>query len=161
MCFLWGASRILEDHLFFTCKMSQALWSRFYGWLGISAVQPAVSSLHFLSHRGLFKWKNRKSRGLLIWLAVVWSIWLERNEIVFNNSKTDVLRLLDLVKCRSWSWLCSSTDGLVSFSEWCICPLECSIISTGLQVSGANWALWVLCWFLLCLRCMIFFLVIF
>lgn len=100
-------------------------------------VQPGISSQHFMFHCGLFKGENRKSRGLLIWLAAIWSIWLERNEVVFNKKKTDVLGPLDLVKCRSWSFT-SFADGFVLFSEWCNCPLECSIKTTGIQDLGGS-----------------------
>lgn len=47
---------------------------------------------------GLFKDKEGKAKGLIIWLAVIWTLWLERNEEVFNSNKSDVLRLLVQLK---------------------------------------------------------------
>lgn len=84
-------------------------------------------ALHFLQLHGLLSDKVREQRGLSIWLAVIWSIWLERNEELFNNNRTDVLRLLDLIRSRSWSWYSTAVGGLILFDEWCICPLDCCI----------------------------------
>ncbi|GMI90668.1 hypothetical protein HRI_002736100 [Hibiscus trionum] len=57
----------------------------------------------------LMWWENRpyKSR-VSIWnfvpAAVIWFVWLLRNEIVFNNCKLDSIQLLFLIKFRIASW---------------------------------------------------------
>lgn len=115
-----------EEHLFLSCQMIYALWSKVYGWLDIAGVQPLNIHHHFQQHRGLFKGKTRKARGMIIWIAVIWTILLQRNDIIFNDKRPDLIRMIDLIKCRSWSWFNSTVDGCIMFPDWCESPLEFS-----------------------------------
>lgn len=116
------------QHLFMSCGLVESLWRKIYGWLDITSVQPAITQQHYLQFRGLFKGKEKKNRGMAIWHAVVWTVWLERNDAIFNNRKTDTLRMLELVKCRSWSWINNSMDGNLLLADWCLCPLDCTMV---------------------------------
>lgn len=66
-----------------------------------------------------------KKRGLVLWHSVVWTLWLERNVILFNNGKFDVGRIVELIKIRSWSGLVANKDRKIQFVRWCINPVEC------------------------------------
>ena len=41
----------------------------------------------------------------VIWCAVIWSIWIHRNECVFRNHDPDVDEMIDGVLLRAWLWL--------------------------------------------------------
>lgn len=49
------------EHLFPSCRMAHNIWSKVYGWIDISGVQPLNLREHFLQHRGLFKGKKMES----------------------------------------------------------------------------------------------------
>lgn len=106
---LCGGQTETEEHLFLYCPLVTAVWCSIYAWLGVSGTHYQGCLQHFLMLEGLLVW-------MLVWMAVFWTIWLERNEVIFNNKKTDVLRMVDLIKTRSWSWFNASTKGLVAFS---------------------------------------------
>ncbi|KAG4983225.1 hypothetical protein JHK87_027974 [Glycine soja] len=38
-----------------------------------------------------------------VWSAVLWSIWIQRNGIVFNEAIPDAASVLDMIIVRSWS----------------------------------------------------------
>lgn len=100
-----------ENHLFLSCDMIYNLWCKIYGWMQYAGAQHGNIQEHFLQHCGLFKGKDMKAKGKAIWFAVIWTIWLERSDAIFNNSKPDLVRMLDLVKWRSWGWIDSTFDG--------------------------------------------------
>lgn len=40
----------------------------------------------------------------LIWHAVIWVIWRERNDRIFNNKEKGVDEIVEEVKAMSWHW---------------------------------------------------------
>lgn len=116
----------LEDaeHLFISCIFSSSLWAKVYGWLGLNVVKASKLDEHFLQHGDLFVGVKGKKMRLVIWHVVMWSIWLQRNEVIFKDCKVDSTRLMDVIKCRSWNWFNASVDRPASFSKWCINPFE-------------------------------------
>ena len=89
------------------------MWSECLRWWGIQWVAP--KSINFL----LNGWRVYSSRklGAVIWnlmpLAILWSVWLQRNECKFNEAVVDWEWVSDRVKCRIASWTkstnCSSS----------------------------------------------------
>lgn len=120
-----------EEHRFLSCELVYMLWCKVYGWLQLVGAQSVNLQLHYLQDRGMLKGKEMKLRGMAIWHAVIWTIWLERNDVIFNNNKPDLIRMLDLVKCRSWSWTSSAVVVCILFYDWCTCPLQSSVFKFG------------------------------
>lgn len=74
------------NHLFVHCRSVLRVWSKVYQWLGLDVViLPDIVELYLL-HKGMFVGRKRRKRGLLVWHNVVWSIWLERNEVILYKS---------------------------------------------------------------------------
>ncbi|GKV09896.1 hypothetical protein SLEP1_g21329 [Rubroshorea leprosula] len=67
----------------------------------------------------------RKSWNIL-WFALVWTIWLSRNETVFQHKKHDDDKLLQLVQIRSFHWvrILLNLENL-SLMEWISNPVRC------------------------------------
>lgn len=64
-------------------------------------------------------------RGLF-WHAIVWSIWLLRNDVIFNNGNIDYMSCFELIRHRAWSWFSAGVGVLsYSYSDWCLCPVGC------------------------------------
>jgi hypothetical protein len=69
------------DHLFFECAVATAIWSEIRR---ILKIHNAVINFDVIA--GL--WKNNKQNALanVVSAAVLWSIWLTRNDMCFNRS---------------------------------------------------------------------------
>jgi len=90
--------------------------------LNVHYNQPYESFLHFhvleLNHKGNEIWKG-------IWVAVMWSIWKHRNNVVFSNAISDVEEIFCMAQLRVWAWMKhKSTKVSFSFSDWCIGPIH-------------------------------------
>ncbi|XP_057451471.1 uncharacterized protein LOC130743298 isoform X10 [Lotus japonicus] len=61
-----------------------------------------------------------------IWVAAVWSLWLQRNDRIFNGGQQGVSETLELVKWRAWQWIKVRRRGFCySWFEWLNNPLVC------------------------------------
>lgn len=125
-CFLCSQQLENVSHLFFGCKFSYKIWMSCYAWLGIKTVLPVDYNTHFMQNEN---WgKNRKQRlcWRTIWLAVIWSIWIHRNAVVFKREQLNLEELVEQVKLRSWLWLKSLLQSFKSsFYEWITEPQIC------------------------------------
>ena len=103
------------QHLFFSCRVSYAMWNRCYLWVVLNSVLHNEANSHFLQHSiwGINKKSNYKWK--LTWYAVIWGIWLHRNAIAFNEELLDEGKLWGLIKTRSWLWLKSKVKKLLLF----------------------------------------------
>lgn len=110
------------DHLMLNCSMSNLVWRKVHGWLGFQVPLPATFEELYWLHKGFFKKKKGNRRGLVVWHAVIWTIWLERNAAIFSTNSFDLLRMPDLIKHRSWSWLTAEKEWKYSFAAWCSNP---------------------------------------
>ncbi|PNY01545.1 hypothetical protein L195_g024845 [Trifolium pratense] len=63
---------------------------------------------------------------VLMWHAVVWSIWTFWNDIIFAGGSPTIYNLVDRVKVSSWKWfLGENPDSPCSFYEWEVQPILC------------------------------------
>ncbi|GAU10697.1 hypothetical protein TSUD_424260, partial [Trifolium subterraneum] len=79
--------------------------------LCLEFVSPRDLLGHFEAFVGLGV--DRKARNIfsLVWLAVVWSIWKSRNDVIFSGRPFSVDVLVDRAKRSSWIWFSSKTSG--------------------------------------------------
>jgi len=49
--------------------------------------------------------RGYSNAGKTIWYAVLWAIWLQRNNIVFNNEQAQKKKVQDQIVLYSWLWL--------------------------------------------------------
>ncbi|XP_028093879.1 uncharacterized protein LOC114293964 [Camellia sinensis] len=120
-CVFCMKERETASHVLLCCMFSWRVWSNILGWWGVSWVQPG-------SVVGLLQWwtgvtctKRLKVFWKSIPLAVLWSLWKQRNDIIFNKAQLDFEKLCDLIKTRIALWfrasspsLCYSVGDLVS-----------------------------------------------
>lgn len=97
----------IEDtrHLFLQCERAHKVWMKVYDWLGLEVVLLSRLTDLYIQHTGHFGSKKGRKRGVVVWHVVVWSLWVERNDIIFNHGHENLGSLLELIKCQSWSWL--------------------------------------------------------
>ncbi|XP_058776499.1 uncharacterized protein LOC131650805 [Vicia villosa] len=107
------------DHLFFLCQASKNIWDKVLGWIGFSSgyfreeflglddIQIKVSNSHI------------RNKVNIIWLSTMWSLWLMRNDFVFNNIPFSFETVFNRIVFLSWRWSeCSFLIPRSSFYDW-------------------------------------------
>lgn len=89
-------------HLLLHCIFSYNVWMYLYNWLGLVTVLAGNIPNQLLHHAGLVRGKFANKGWRLIWFATVWSLWLHRNEMIFNNDKLDFDKVVELIKVTVW-----------------------------------------------------------
>jgi len=105
-------------HLFFHCTKISPLWSESMSWVNLSGAFPYHPRQHFLYH--IHGVKDRKrSRWKWWWLALTWTIWKQRNDMIFSNGKFNANRILDDAIFLLWTWLTHlEKDFIIHFNQW-------------------------------------------
>ncbi len=114
-------------HLFFECKIFSSLWMKCLGWFGISSALTNICKNHLYQFSGLINGNKQQIKSWqLVWLSLIWSIWLARNQAIFNAASIDLQDILDLIKIRSWLWLKNKLPGFsYPFASWSSNPRDC------------------------------------
>jgi 23S rRNA G2445 N2-methylase RlmL len=83
-----------------------------------------VSLLNFFAD---YTGSKQVRKGLkLIWNAVVWSVWLHRNKVVFENGLRNIAEVWEGVKTISWQWWIKKSNSIpCMFYEWNQAPIHC------------------------------------
>ncbi|OVA07734.1 Reverse transcriptase zinc-binding domain [Macleaya cordata] len=105
-CYLCGRNNESASHLLLHCNYSKEVWNLIlphsgWSWVFPESVEGVAHSWSFLAPHGT---------GRKIWpfipFAIMWSIWLERNNRAFNNIAKSPLKVSIDVKALllSWGW---------------------------------------------------------
>ncbi|XP_058726431.1 uncharacterized protein LOC131597775 [Vicia villosa] len=79
-----GTESILHSFLF--CQNAGIVWKEIAEWIGIPFTIGVDLKDSFLNWSNSCRAKKVKSGKIgTVWLATLWSLWLSRNDIVFNN----------------------------------------------------------------------------
>ncbi|GMJ10130.1 hypothetical protein like AT4G29090 [Hibiscus trionum] len=106
-CPLCNTANESVTHLFLACEASWKLWMLIIAEWNLNFVIPGdVRTLLTLWFANPLN-ENDKSVWFLIPSAVLWSLWLHRNEVVFRKIKPDVNSLFFVVKTRIATWYCA------------------------------------------------------
>jgi len=63
---------------------------------------------------------------LLVWHAVIWTIWTSRNDLIFSGSALREESMVDRAKLLAWKWfLAKCPASSCSFHEWEVQPVLC------------------------------------
>ncbi|GKV24334.1 hypothetical protein SLEP1_g33961 [Rubroshorea leprosula] len=125
-CDLCGSQLEEASHLFIHCSIAHNLWNACFRWWGIKSALDKDCLKVFRQHSSVIKMAGKKEGWSCIWFAVVWTLWLARNERIFRGKEEDENRLLKLVQLRAFSWIkCRSKSCTFSLSDWFQNPLAC------------------------------------
>ncbi|GKU91337.1 hypothetical protein SLEP1_g5224 [Rubroshorea leprosula] len=115
------------NHLMLECDFVYSLWMKCAKWWGVSHVMHQDCKAAFDQHSGV---TNARTSWLVIWFAVTWTIWVARNDAIFNDKQANVEDGLELVRRRSYLWISGNkSDWNFSFTNWCQDPNRCLILS--------------------------------
>ncbi|KAI8528943.1 hypothetical protein RHMOL_Rhmol12G0187200 [Rhododendron molle] len=100
LCKFCFAELETADHLLLHCKFVWDTWGNVLSWWGIQGPLPnALDDLY----RWWDDW-NFKAKKRIIWdcllFAVLWTIWLTRNEAVFNQTSPNWCEMQETIKIR-------------------------------------------------------------
>lgn len=116
----------IVNHLFITYEVSQKIWDRCDIWVGNSSARHHFVVNHFQSFHVMNF--NKKSSVVWkgVWIAIVWEIWKQRDEVVFNNALVDGVEIFSLAQLKGWQWAKLKNFG-ISFSllDWLMFPEQC------------------------------------
>ncbi|GMI67424.1 hypothetical protein HRI_000411700 [Hibiscus trionum] len=126
----WCGSEIEDiDHLFIRCNFAISFWKLFCDWWNIPWPNPNSVETFFNFCLDLHWGSNSSSPWLTCVAAAFWSIWLARNEKLFQNKSIDSSDLLFISKMRALIW-CKATkpDSKLDEIRWWENPMS-SILS--------------------------------
>ncbi|GKV47542.1 hypothetical protein SLEP1_g54439 [Rubroshorea leprosula] len=113
-------------HLFLRCRMTQWLWEACAKWWGAEANIDIDCSKTF-ENFGEWSKETRTRQGWdCIWSAVVWTVWLARNQNLFQHKEVNARKMFELIQLRSFIWVKARNDRYAfTFSDWLLNPVEC------------------------------------
>ena len=95
-----------RDHLFFQCDFYCKIWQLTGSWLGVSIAFHGNLMSHLTQFGGLGEFSTKVKYSLhIIWIAVVWVTWKERNHRIFQNKQENIRALCERVRLLSLWWL--------------------------------------------------------
>jgi len=111
----------VEDtpHLFFQCSKIIPLWWETTSWVNISTVFPLHQRQHFAQHmidgvKGICV-----SRWRVWWVALTWSVWQMRNNIIFSNGIFNGNKLMEDAIFLFLTWLRNyEKDFVTNYNQW-------------------------------------------
>jgi hypothetical protein len=105
-CVFCAGGRKSENHLFSSCATAWLVWSKIHRWFGLTSVLPESTSSLLQSFLPCYRMKKNGFKGaLLVWHAVLWTLWRARNERIFSGKIVVPSEIFDRIQYTSWKWL--------------------------------------------------------
>ncbi|GKU94321.1 hypothetical protein SLEP1_g7835 [Rubroshorea leprosula] len=113
-------------HLFLRCKLTRWLWVACAKWWGAEAKLDIDISKTFDKFGDWSKEEKTRQGWDCIWSTVVWTVWLARNQKLFQHKEINAGKLFELIQLRSFTRFKAKNDRYVfSLSDWMVNPTEC------------------------------------
>jgi hypothetical protein len=126
MCTLCGAETETAVHLFLHCQCATKVWYAMLKWLGFIIVTPSNLLTSFAVFVGHGRDKISCKALILVWNTIMWVMWKNRNDCVFNDKQANIEDMVDEIKLLSWKWFLSGmAKGPCLLYEWKWSPLDC------------------------------------
>ncbi|RVW22247.1 LINE-1 reverse transcriptase-like [Vitis vinifera] len=121
-CNLCGCEEENANHILLHCTVVKTIWEITLVIFGVQWVFPESVIEVLLSWRGSFVGKKRKKIWKSIPLCIFWTVWKERNRIVFRGGSLDIQKFKYYFVCNLWSWakvyIGEESHSLLGFLEW-------------------------------------------
>lgn len=99
-----------SENLFWNCTLLNDCWEILLVWCDISRNITPFSSL-----TSALKYFSASLGGGYCLIAMLWTLWLTRNECVFKNTRIPKQLIPKLIKTRAWEWSVASNQITNSF----------------------------------------------
>ncbi|KAJ0623903.1 hypothetical protein HanIR_Chr01g0037321 [Helianthus annuus] len=90
------------DHLLVKCHFAKSVWWMVCRWLNVPLWGVFSSVVSILNHGLNLDTDSKKKIVYAILMLTIWSIWISRNEAVFNRKFVSPLSALKEIKSNSW-----------------------------------------------------------
>ena len=121
-CFLCCDDEETINHILSHCPKARVLWNLVFSLFGVNWVLPLTVRDTLLGWSVSFGDKKRGKPWRAAPLCLFWTIWKERNRIVFDNKALSIQRLKISFVCNLFSWSKTCLDGepqsLINFVDW-------------------------------------------
>ena len=115
-CFLCEKNEETIDHLLIHCSRAKMLWDLLLAITEVNWVFPRTVRQLLIAWQSVSVGKKRKRVWLAAPLCLFWTLWLERNRVVFENEVTSANRMKSFFLFTLWGWAkMYSVDNLNSF----------------------------------------------
>ena len=106
-------------HMFFHCRKVIPIWWETLSWVKNSTALSYDPRNHFLHHGSILNEGTRANRWKCWWLAVTWTIWQQRNKMIFSNESFDNNKVMEDATFLLWTWLrYLEKDFSMHFNQW-------------------------------------------
>ncbi|XP_058733750.1 uncharacterized protein LOC131605409 [Vicia villosa] len=104
-CVFCGSYPESSVHLLLDCCEAELVWKEIAIWLGTNNCKANDFKESFSSwYNSCRKLNIKKGKAGGIWLAIIWSLWLCRNEIIFKDGAWNVRDVVWGCKALLWRW---------------------------------------------------------
>nr|CCA65974.1 hypothetical protein [Beta vulgaris subsp. vulgaris] len=104
-CPMCNSTPETSDHLLLHCLFAQRIWTWWLDLWSIKWVFPMSLRMAFDQWQSTNKSPFFKKIWASIFFIVVWSVWKERNDRIFNNKNTSIKDIRDMVLLRLGWWI--------------------------------------------------------
>jgi len=113
-------------HLFLACPSILPVWYQVSRWLGWEFVIPLGLAQQFFSFTGLGRGKRVRIGLLIVWHAVIWTIWTSQNDLILSGGARSEEPVVDRAKLLAWKWfLAKCPASSYTYYEWEMQPILC------------------------------------
>lgn len=94
-----------QNHILWDCTFSKRIWKWVFEWWGVGSKFSQLVNFNLWSWMGWFHDNSIKVDWGVTLAATMWSLWLNRNRVVFENKFYADKDVLELIKITSF-YLC-------------------------------------------------------
>ena len=110
------------DHLLIHCSRAKLLWDFLLAITNLHWVFPCTVRQLLLAWQSASIGKKRKRVWMAAPLCIFWTLWMERNRVVFENEVPSAHRMKSFFLFSLWSWAklysVDNVNSLVDFLTW-------------------------------------------
>jgi len=107
------------SHLFFHCSKILPIWWESLSWVKLVGAFPHHPRHHFHQHSHEVYQGLQGNRWKWWWLALTWTIWKHRNDIIFSNATFNAHKVMDDAVFLIWTWFRHLENDFTShYNQW-------------------------------------------
>ncbi|KAM0009544.1 putative reverse transcriptase zinc-binding domain-containing protein [Helianthus debilis subsp. tardiflorus] len=120
VCKVCGMRTETTDHILIQCQYADLVWTQVDQWLNVpdDNIMDEVEA-RLLCVNGLGRSKAQQKIIHAVFLATLWYLWKNRNNIVFHERTTSTNKLVEEIKEETFEWMRQRSKNVrVSWSDW-------------------------------------------